>query len=381
MDLSPSDYSLTSDYVVSNYNYPTSNITPVAIFLIFILIAILVIFYFTNLTTSHFDSIEKTKSETELKSELAQSINKLSDVLNKEESKQKTNDIAQLQNTIHTLKNEISLIHNKVEKSNPTININADNANNENYIDDVTIYDPIANYDRLKLFDPLVDPRGRSSADQIPTPQVAAQLNFPTQGVIDRYHRVGLLIALDSESKYNNKLDKFNFYGNSKKNKNYSNSSNYSTTESNYLSNLNIPTNKYSGVEIISDSSLKRKNKKSKRKNKNIETFDTNYFTDTTDDNLTTDSYESFSVKKSNNMTVNYDDNNILELIGKKITDNWYKYFTSISVGNKIIKITVHNRNRRELYDGDIVYIHELKKNYKVQIDPMDMIEYNPYYY
>ena len=70
-----------------------------------------------------------------------------------------------------------------------------------------------------------------------------------------------------------------------------------------------------------------------------------------------------------------------MELIGKKITDNWYKYFTSISVGNKIIKINVHNRNRRELYDGDIVYISELGKRYKVKIDKMDMIEYNPYFF
>ncbi len=60
------------------------------------------------------------------------------------------------------------------------------------------IFDPIANYDQAKLLDPLVDPRGRTSADQIPAPQVAAQFNFPTQGVLDRYHRVGLLIAIDT---------------------------------------------------------------------------------------------------------------------------------------------------------------------------------------
>ena len=67
------------------------------------------------------------------------------------------------------------------------------------------IYDPIENYDRLKLLDPLVDPRGRSSADQIPTPQVAVQLNFPTQGILDRYHRVGLLIAINKHDCKNNR--------------------------------------------------------------------------------------------------------------------------------------------------------------------------------
>ena len=35
---------------------------------------------------------------------------------------------------------------------------------------------------------------------------------------------------------------------------------------------------------------------------------------------------------------------------GKKITDNWYKYFTSITMGNKIIKVVVRNKNRKELY-------------------------------
>lgn len=80
-------------------------------------------------------------------------------------------------------------------------------------------------------------------------------------------------------------------------------------------------------------------------------------------------------------LNIGNSENGILELIGKKITDNWYKYFTSISVGNKIIKINVHNRNRRELYDGDIVYISELGKRYRVKIDKMDMIEYNPYFF
>jgi hypothetical protein len=89
------------------------------------------------------------------------------------------------------------------------------------------------------------------------------------------------------------------------------------------------------------------------------------------------DSIEDFS-----NININVsDDNNILELIGKKITDNWYKYFTSISKGNKIIKINVYNKNRKELYSGDIVFIPELKKTYRVKIDLLDMIEYNPYFF
>ena len=49
--------------------------------------------------------------------------------------------------------------------------------------------------------------------------------------------------------------------------------------------------------------------------------------------------------------------------------------------GNKIIKIVVHNRNRRELYDGDLVFIKELHKWYRVKLDDLDMIEYNPYFF
>ena len=333
----------------------------------------------------------------------------------------------------------------------------------------MVIYDPIANYDRLKISDPLVDPRGRSSADQIPTPQVAAQLNFPTQGVLDRYHRVGLLISLNNDSDdntYYNKTNRFNnFYGNQNKKQsnilettadyssnqanssNLANSSNISISTPTYLADTNKKN--YNGVEIIQDSTsnigsfftptslpkskskskLKKHNKskkhKSKKENFELEGFttETNYDTnyepfetlesepvesaepfETSNNKLTNNSYHylsNYELNKSdisegfgnlnsntntksrkNNSSVNTtEDNNILELISKKITDNWYKYFTSISIGNKIIKINVHNRNRRELYDGDVVFIQELGKRYRVQIDEMDMIEYNPYFF
>jgi len=225
------------------------------------------------------------------------------------------------------------------------------------------IYDPIANYDIAKLSDPLVDPRGRTSADQIPTPQVAAQFNFPTQGVLDRYHRIGLLVAINKDS--NNKTigSEFVWNGRSKTRKHKKN------TNSNFENNSTNSDKLYKGVQIK-------------------EGFDSDFDSDSDsdldfDDNLSSDSTESFknSVTNVYNVYSNSNDNNILELIGKKVTDNWYKYFTSITMGNKIIKVNVHNRNRRELYSGDIVYIPEIKKTYKVKIDPMDMIEYNPYFF
>ncbi len=223
------------------------------------------------------------------------------------------------------------------------------------------IYDPIEAYDRKKLLDPLIDPRGRSSADQIPTPQVAAQLNFPTQGIIDRYHRVGLLIAIDDHH-----TDKKNL-----KRRNHNDYEDFG----------NIEKIDKSGkvFNIDSDSSSNSSDNKFNRYKDNSSDI-------TTIDDSDIKSFNNGNYKKKiipNNVVLELTDrdNDILELIGKKIANEWYRYFTSISKGNKIIKINVHNRNRKELYDGDIVYIPILKRYYRVKIDKLDMIEYNPYFF
>lgn len=258
--------------------------------------------------------------------------------------------ISELQNQLTTIKAEMT--SSTLSGSEPSINFNTNSSDSVNpSVGPVTkpppiIFDPIANYDQAKLLDPLVDPRGRTSADQIPAPQVAAQFNFPTQGVLDRYHRVGLLIAIDTP--YDNeggrgkrprrrhskkRVDRYPGDASSDNSSDNSSNSTNSSTGSNKSGN-------YKGVEFSGGGN---------------------------------GTFESFG---------NYMDegpNGILELIGKKITDNWYKYFTSISKGNKIIKIVVNNRNRRELYSGDEVYIPELNRWYQVQLDEMDMIEYNPY--
>lgn len=255
--------------------------------------------------------------------------------------------IGELQFQLSSIKAEMNSGKQNTQSSDPVINLNT---NTGSGVDGGSvnkpppiIFDPIANYDQAKLLDPLVDPRGRTSADQIPAPQVAAQFNFPTQGVLDRYHRVGLLIAIDTP--YDNEgsrgvrprrrhaKKRVDRYPND-------NLSDNSTNSSSSTSSSNSSGKQYKGVEFSSGNN---------------------------------GSFESFG---------NYMDegpNGILELIGKKITDNWYKYFTSISKGNKIIKIVVNNRNRRELYSGDEVYIPELNRWYRVQMDEMDMIEYNPY--
>jgi hypothetical protein len=468
MDSSTSDLQISSDLdlTTSSYNLNSNKISPVAIFLILILIIMLIGFFINNMTINNFEpNLENENRHTvnkELKEEvisektnnssinvkhvlnmtnqkLNNSINKLTDLVNKTGNNNNyyNDEIQILEKNIQDLKSEIIILQSKLldqelnktkDKKTQNINITTEPAHNLSYTNNnfqdpsnVVIYDPIANYDRLKLTDPLIDPRGRSSADQIPTPQVAAQLNYPTQGVIDRYHRIGLLIAVNSDSD--------NYHSNKKKFNTFETNADYSMNNlmsSSPKINANLNNQKYNGIELVTNSnsnfsmsstnntnndstsnpllvytSKTEKNKKHKRrKHKHkkehfelegfttenyYETFENNFNDGDNFTNLENSINEGFNNTETNKNKdyVNFgqNDNNILELIGKKITDNWYKYFTSISVGNKVIKINVHNRNRRELYDGDIVFIPEIGRRFRVQIDKMDMIEYNPYFF
>lgn len=304
--------------------------------IVFILIFILgVVCFYIVMDNFGINNTNSTKStQEELMINLTNNISGLKSEINSIKNKLTNDDKNQ-----NELKSNIKINDDKIQNESKNIlndvaNINVKINNDDNGITNTPIiYDPIQNYDRAKLLDPLVDPRGRTAADQIPTLLVASQFNIPTQGIADRYHRVGLLIALESDDNLNSDNNSSNFKINKKrKSKHNSDTNSESTTQS------------YKGVEIAPIEGFEGF--------ENIETFQT---------------------------LNNHDDNSILELIGKKITDNWYKYFTSISKGNKVIKITVHNKNRRELYCGDIVYVPELGKKFKVKIDPMDMVEYNPY--
>jgi len=345
-----------SDYYHNSNSFTISQNT-INIIIIIILITIFFFLfnfcsknYFTNLNSYSDNQIENLKNElTSFKEEF---LNKKSDV---------ETDIKQ---------DESSQIYNTDFQLNSNININNLNPNipsNDVIIQPVAppvIYDPIENYDRLKLLDPLVDPRGRSSADQIPTPQVAAQLNFPTQGILDRYHRVGLLTVINNHDCKNNRR------------------------RNNYEDFSNIETDSHEDFGNI------EKVVKGKKVNVDSDTNSSNYdnssrlsrYSDNSSDLQTISSSYNTKFKEKiipNNVILDIGDrdNDILELIGKKIAHDWYRYFTSISKGNKIIKINVHNRNRKELYDGDVVYIPILKRHYKVKLDKLDMIEYNPYFF
>lgn len=371
----------------------------VLVFLIVLVSFYLVISNFGIKSTNNplYENLENDNSKIELdkkisflKYELTQIKNKLNTPTNNLDNSSSSNldnkssISVPLKNDTNTIKEIIIEQDNQVVNTSlPNITNTSDNNSCNNGVSNKpppVIYDPIANYDIAKLTDPLVDPRGRTSADQIPTPQVAMQFNFPTQGVLDRYHRVGLLISIDNEIKRN------------KKNRielPYSTSDKLSSS-SNYDSDLDSDSGSDLGSEFVWDGPSKTNVNKRKKRFVAMETdsgtksYKGIDIKENFDNYSDLDSNEYFgntnkSITNVYNVYSNNNDNNILELIGKKITDNWYKYFTSITMGNKVIKVVVRNKNRKELYSGDIVYIPELKRTYKVKIDPMDMIEYNPY--
>lgn len=95
--------------------------------------------------------------------------------------------------------------------------------------------------------------------------------------------------------------------------------------------------------------------------------------------NLLTDQLqdEKRNEKIENNAT---EYNNILQLYGRQKYPygNEYEYYTTITSGNQSIKIPIKNKHKKELYDGDKIFIKELNKNYIVKKYPMEEIEYIP---
>ena len=173
--------------------------------------------------------------------------------------------------TIQELKDELKEIKNSLKN---TKNINIETNNNSPQIP----FNPIIEYDRKKLYDPLIDPSQRYVASQVPTPQIASITNIATQNIYDSYHRIGLLIAENGDN-----------------------------------------------VSILPE-------------------------------------------------------NQVLELFSRMLYQYFYQYYTSITMGQKIIKVSINRDSGQEYYNGDIIYIPELKTKYRVQIDKRDQIYYNPYF-
>jgi len=372
-------YSESDYYEKSSFNISQGTVNIIIIIVLFIIFFFIFNYcsknYFTNINNPSDDIIDDLKNELAfVKEEL---FNKKSIKSYEENNKvnieeEKLNETPKIYNTDFLLNGNIN-----INNTNPDPNVNYKNINTPNIPNnDVVIqpvappiiYDPIENYDRLKLLDPLVDPRGRSSADQIPTPQVAAQLNFPTQGILDRYHRVGLLIAINKhDCKNNRKRDSYE---------------DFSNVESDSYEDFGNVEKIIKGKKVNVDSDSSNSDNTSNYDNSSRLS---RYSDNSSDLQSISSSYNTKFKEKiiPNNVVLDIGDrdNDILELIGKKIAHDWYRYFTSISKGNKIIKINVNNRNRKELYDSDVVYIPILKRHYKVKIDKLDMIEYNPYFF
>ncbi len=75
------------------------------------------------------------------------------------------------------------------------------------------------------------------------------------------------------------------------------------------------------------------------------------------------------------------DNNYILKLFGRQKfpNSNEYEYYVSIHTGfNDDIKYTLENR-RKELYDGDKVFIDIIGSNYIVKLNKTRDLTYNPY--
>lgn len=73
-------------------------------------------------------------------------------------------------------------------------------------------------------------------------------------------------------------------------------------------------------------------------------------------------------------------DNRILRLFGRQEYpgSDKYEYYTAINSGHDQIKVPLRTRRRKELYDGDTVFVKELNNSYKVQLHKYDAPRYYP---
>ena len=84
-------------------------------------------------------------------------------------------------------------------------------------------------------------------------------------------------------------------------------------------------------------------------------------------------------VEKCDDITI-IPENQVLELFSRMLYKYFYQYYTAITMGQKIIKVNINRDSGQEYYNGNIIYIPELRTKYKVQIDVRDQIYYNPFF-
>lgn len=198
----------------------------------------------------------------------------------------------------------------------------------------------ILNYDRSKLYDPLVEPTRRVDRYELPQYYFRNMIDFPTRGYPDNYNQLGILVNsinnnyYDSESTYDDDstYDSINYRGKSK----------YRNTNK-----INIKERK------SSRRSSKRKSKQDKYRKK--------YYRELLSNN-----------KKTN-------ENNILRLFGRQQYpgSNTWEYYVTVYSGLDAIKIPLYP-NKKELYTDDYVFVPQLKSSYVVQLYDYDAPRYYP---
>lgn len=84
-------------------------------------------------------------------------------------------------------------------------------------------------------------------------------------------------------------------------------------------------------------------------------------------------------VRENHKEHTHNDSNNILRLFGRQEYpgSSNYEYYTALNSGNDNIKVPL-NIKRRELYDGDTIYLDILHDKYIVHLHKYDMPRYYP---
>jgi hypothetical protein len=75
-----------------------------------------------------------------------------------------------------------------------------------------------------------------------------------------------------------------------------------------------------------------------------------------------------------------HDENKILRLYGRQVYPNSveWEYYIEVNVGDDKFKFDL-DKQKREIFEGDKVYIDILKRNYEVKLMKQKGLEYNPF--
>jgi hypothetical protein len=73
-------------------------------------------------------------------------------------------------------------------------------------------------------------------------------------------------------------------------------------------------------------------------------------------------------------------DNKIIRLFGRQEYPGSYihEYYSMVNSGHDQIKIPLNIGNKKELYNGDIIHIEELKGKYEIKLHKFDAPKYYP---